>query len=259
MTKNLEYYDMLRETTYQHVDGVKKAEEHSHYVSLKKFIEAYKVADKKCLEIGSARGLFQNMVQNYTGTDIAASVAPNYYKPYKVMDETGRYPFDDESFDVIWTLAVYEHIPDLQLALEEILRLLRSGGLVYFAPAWQCRSWAAEGYPVRPYGDFGIKGKIIKASIPIRNSVLYRSTFTFPKRMIRQFLYLIGKRFKRIQYKKIEANWDHYWMSDADACNSIDPHDAILWFESNGFHCLSHPLHLRAFLVRTGGLVFKKI
>ncbi len=258
MIKNIEYYDARRETTYSYEHTVKNAQQHFFYPSLKKFIDDFQLWDKKCLEIGSARGLFQDIVLDYTGTDVAASVAMDYHKPYGIMDETGRYPFDSASFEVIWTLAVFEHIPNLQLALEEIGRLLRSGGLVYFSPAWQCRSWAAEGYPVRPYSEFGIKGKLIKASIPIRDSVMFRSAFLFPKRVIRHLLYIAGKRYKQIRYKKIEPNWDHLWTADADACNSID-HDAILWFESNGFRCLSHPLHLKAFLVRTGGLVFQKM
>jgi hypothetical protein len=118
--------------------------------------------------------------------------------------------------------------------------------------------WAADGYRVRPYRDFNWKDKLIKASIPIRNSVVWRALFMFPKRFYRHLRFLAGKRYKVLMYKKIRANWDRYWTSDSDACNSIDPHDAILWFESNGFKCLSHPMHLKALFVRTGGLVFKK-
>lgn len=48
-------------------------------------------------------------------------------------------------------------------------------------------------------------------------------------------------------------------MSDSDACNSLDIHDAILWFESNGFSCLSHPMHFKAFTCHSAqGLVFRK-
>src|SRR5207249_4519915 len=108
------------------------------------------------------------------------------------------YPFEDASFDAIWTIAVYEHIPDLQQGMLEIKRLLKPGGHVLFAPAWQCRSWAAEGYRVRPWSDFNWQGKLIKASIPIRDSVPYRALFIFPKRVYRLLSFLLGRRFEQI-------------------------------------------------------------
>ena len=41
----------------------------------------------------------------------------------------------------------------------------RKVGYVYLNPAWACVPWAADGYEARPYSDFGITGKLIKASI----------------------------------------------------------------------------------------------
>jgi hypothetical protein len=140
----------------------------------------------------------------------------------------------------------------------EIERLLKQGGVVLFMPAWQCRSWAADGYQVRPWSDFGWKGKLIKASIPVRDSVAYRAAFLLPQRLCRFLFFVCGKRFDEIRYKRIKANYVNYWTTDSDACNSIDPYDAILWFLSHGFECLSHPGHVRALAVRTGALVFRK-
>jgi hypothetical protein len=136
--------------------------------------------------------------------------------------------------------------------------VLKPGGVVLFAPAWQCRPWTAAGYAVRPYGDLTIKGKIIKALIPLRDSIWWRSISILPKRISRHLLFILKVRSNEILYKKLKVNYDYFWTSDSDACNSIDPHDAILWFEHNGFKCRSHPMHLNAFLVRTGTLIFKK-
>ena len=111
---------------------------------------------------------------------------------------------------------------------------------------------------MRPYTDFNWRGRLIKASIPIRNSVLWRSLFIFPKRMVRQVSFLAGVRFRKFRYRKLQPNHDVYWEADADACNSIDPHDAILWFLSNGFECVSHATTLSRFMVRSGPLVFRK-
>jgi len=257
MTTYKSFYDERRHKTYAHDYRAMKAEEHPYYDELKGFVEEHGLKDKRCLEIGSSGGFFQDMVDDYWGTDIAESLEKYYHKPYRVA-EGAHYPFDDAMFDAIWTITVYEHIPDLQKALLEIGRLLKPGGVVFFAPAWQCRPWAADGYAVRPYSDFGWKGKLIKASIPLRNSVLWRSLFVFPKRLIRQILFHLGYRFDQIRYRKLKANYETYWVSDSDACNSIDPHDAILWFQSHGFECISHPTLLKRFFVRNGILVFRR-
>jgi len=257
-TKYISFYDQRRKETYGQDYSKIRAEDSSNYETLKKFIQQFHLEkNKKCLEIGSSGGFFQDMVEDYYGTDIAESLSKYYHKPYKVAKGT-RYPFDNEFFDAIWTFAVYEHIPHLQEAMLEIKRLLRPGGVVLFAPAWQCRPWAAQGYAVRPYSDLDFKGKIIKASIPIRDSVLWRSMFIFPKRLFRHLMFLLGYKYTEIRYKKLTPNYEKYWTSDSDACNHIDPHDAILWFESHGFTCLSHPMHVRAFFVRTGSLIFRK-
>jgi SAM-dependent methyltransferase len=255
---NKDFYDRRRHETYTDIDAVMQPTDHAYYEHLVAFISKHGLKDRKCLEIGSASGLFQDIVDDYYGTDIADSLAKFYHKPYRVA-ESGRYPFDDAQFDAIWTITVYEHIPELDDSLLEIKRLLKPGGVVFFSPSWQCRPWAAEGYAVRSYNDFGLKGKLIKASVIVRDSVFWRSLFIFPKRILNLTRFIFGHRFRHIQYKKLTPNWDIYWTSDSDACNHIDPHDAILWFQSNGFKCLTYPTRLSALFIRHGGIVFQKL
>ncbi len=223
-------------------------------------IKKFNCIDKKVLEIGSADAKFQHIVKDYTGVDIGSKLKDFYEKPFYVIDESGDYPFADGSFDFIFTNAVFEHIPDLNKALKEMLRVLKSGGIIMFNPAWQCRPWAAEGYIVRPYSDFNIYKKIYKASVPIRDSVLFRLLHVMPKRFIALLLFAINmKWFKRkIFFKKLKANYEKYWHSDSDACNSIDPYFAILYFKANGCQILNYPNAFSQFFVRTGYLIVKK-
>ena len=118
------FYDERRHQTYAHDYTKICPEQHSHYKELKAFIETYDLMHKKCLEIGSSGGFFQDMVKDYYGTDIADSLAQYYHKPYRVT-KNENFPFDDQMFDAIWTMAVFEHIPHLQQALLEIKRLLK--------------------------------------------------------------------------------------------------------------------------------------
>lgn len=258
---NISFYNERRHTdgyVHEKDDSFNEASAHPSYAALKLFLDQYVVKNAKCLEIGSGKGMFQNMVEDYTGVDIAEVNREHYCKPFFSVTEA-KYPFEDETFDVLWSIHVFEHIPQLQEAMNEIKRLLKPDGLVFFWPAWQCRSWAADGYPVRPYSDFDFWGKLIKFSIPLRDSVIWRSMFIFPKRIFRHLLFLKGYKPQELKYKKIKPNWEKLWTSDSDACNAIDPHDAILWFENNGFSCLSHPLNLKALLVRTGPIILRKL
>ncbi len=47
-------------------------------------------------------------------------------------------PFDNASFDICFSIATFEHIPDPRAAAEEIIRVTAPGGLVYIhaAPLW---------------------------------------------------------------------------------------------------------------------------
>jgi SAM-dependent methyltransferase len=257
----MDKYENFYENIYRkgNDNSTSNLEEHPAYGDIKNFIERFELYDKRCLEIGSSKGFFQDMVRDYSGLDIAKSLSKYYKKPYFIVNSDGSYPFEDNSFDAIWSWDVHEHIPDLNQSLLELRRVLKPGGIILFSPAWQCRTWVAGGYHVRDYGELNIWGKLIKATIPIRDSVIYRSMMIFPKRSYKHLIFILGGRFKEISYKKLKPNYEKFWGSDSDACNSIDPHEAILWFESNGFQCLSHPMHLRGFFVRGGSLIFKKL
>lgn len=231
------------------------AHSHPFYEQLNHFITTYGLQDQRCLEVGCGRGAFQNMVENYTGIDITESVRRFHTKSF-VQTSATSLPFEDNHFDAIWSYAVLEHIPNPELALTEMRRVLRPGGLLLLAPAWQCRSWAADGYPVRPYSDFDFMGKLIKASIPIRESVLFRASYVMPRRVIRWMRHLIAPAPTQFRYRHLKPNYDHFWMSDSDALNMMDPYETILWFTSRGDRCLSYPKTLHQLLVRTGGIIF---
>ena len=90
--------------------------------------------------------------------------------------------FEQGEFDVAWSIWVLEHVPNPEAALVEMRRVVKNDGLLYLFPAWDCTPFAASGYNVRPYSDFGVAGKLEKASMPLRTSVRHTArTFSRPR------------------------------------------------------------------------------
>lgn len=227
------------------------------YPELEAMVREHGLAEHgRCIEIGCGRGVYQDLVRHYVGTDISDTAGKNIRKVFKQCSAT-ELPFQDGEFDGAWSIWVFEHVPNPEKAMEEVRRVLKPGGLLFFAPAWQCRPWAADGYPVRPYSDFGLGGKIYKAMIPLRNSVLWRSLFMFPRRAFRLLAWKLRGGPMRFRFRTIRANYEKFWMADSDAVNSMDAYEAILWFKSRGDEILHPPTPLRQFLIRNGHIIVR--
>ncbi len=203
---------------------------------VREFVRRFNLSDRPVLEIGSGRGYLQDLAENYTGLDISPSVARFYHKRF-VLGSATAMPFPDNSFDGAWSIWVFEHVPNPEQAFNEVRRVTRSGGVLFLLPAWDCTSWAAEGYEVRPYSDLGPGGKLIKASIPLRSSPPFVLIYRLPVRIVRRVAAYMGPT--RLRYRRLAPNYETYWVPDSDAVNSIDRYEAFLWFTSRGDECLN--------------------
>jgi len=233
---------------------------HPHYKDLITFIKNYNLHNKKVLEIGSGLGTLQDIVDDYTGIDITESLRKYYHKPY-ITVRNNIYPFPDNTFDGVFSRAVFEHIPNIEMAVKETLRVLKPNGVWLFAPAWHVRSWATEGYTVRPYKELNIKEKLVKFSILWREVLWYRALVTLFKRVFWTLQYLLDSSsfVNTMPYKKLKANYDIFWESDSDACNSVDPYAAILFFRRNKCEVVNYNLLTKAILLRSSYLVIRKL
>lgn len=193
------------------------------------FVKKHHLERSRVLDVGSGTGALQDVVANYTGLDISPTAARFYHKPFVVGTATAM-PFKDGEFDAAWSIFVLEHIPNPEAALNEIRRVIKPGGFLYLEPAWDCAPWAAEGYEARPYSDFGVYGKAVKASIPIRRSKVFKGTYKVPIRLIRS----IGHGPTRLHYRRLTPNYREYWQADSDAVNNLDPYELMRWFTSRG-------------------------
>jgi SAM-dependent methyltransferase len=200
------------------------------------FVKQFRLSEREVLEIGSGRGYLQDVAEKYTGLDISPSVARFYHKKF-VLGSATAMPFADDSFDGVWSIWVFEHVPNPEQALREARRVTRDNGVLFLLPAWDCTPWAAEGYPVRPYSDFTAGGKMIKASIPLRASPPFLAMSKLPNRLVRSLVAQFGPT--KLRYRRLTPNYEKYWMPDSDAVNSIDRYEAMLWFRSRGDECLN--------------------
>lgn len=241
-------YEGNRYAAFESID------QHFAATTLRRFVAEYHLGDSRCLEVGSGRGVFQDLVDDYTGVDLSSVVAGSYRKPF-FCASAETLPFCDSDFDAVWSITVLEHIPNPERALNEMRRVLKPGGMLFLKPAWNCRPWICEGIPVRPYSGLSVRQKLIKLSLPVRESLAWRALRSLPRRLCASARY--GKKNIPLRYQTLSADYQTFWMVDSDACSSIDPFDTIRWFRARGDDVLSHPTWRSAFLSRSEHLIVR--
>lgn len=111
-------------------------------------IGSYLAPGKRILEIGAGSGA-QALDLSRRGLDITAVDVPSsdyaQNRVYPVTDYDGvTLPFDDGSFDLVYSSNVLEHVPDLPQLHREIARVLRAGGeCVHVLPTHAWRFWTS--------------------------------------------------------------------------------------------------------------------
>ena len=205
--------------------------------AVKNFVQRFGLEHARVLDVGAGTGYLQDVVDDYVGLDISPEAARFYHKPF-IQASATEMPVPDSSFDAIWTVFVLEHVPNPEQALVEMRRTVKSGGLLWLAPAWNCQSWYADGYTVRPFSDLDLKGKVYKAGIPFLEYP--------PFKMLSLVMTRVALRAGRLgggpthfHYRPLRANYEKYWMPDSDAVNSLDRDEMRQWFASRGDECLN--------------------
>ena len=244
----------------QYTDGryadYKFAEAHPFFRQLEKLMSCYGDRNGKWLEVVCGRELLQDFVYDYTGVDLAEAVSGFIHKPFHCAPAEAL-PFPDSSFDGIWSYAVLEHVMDAEKTLLEMRRTVKPHGKLLLAPAWQCRPWAGRDYAWKPYAELSLRDRIMKALIPLLNSVGFRMVMIGPVRLFRLLGYFFHHSPTDFRCRQLKPSYTEYRVADADARNSIDPFEMILWFRSRGDRVLSHPGWRQAFFVRTGAIVIE--
>jgi len=113
------------------------------------FVQEALRSDKLVLELGAG-------VDNYSSDHLVKTDAYLYSSDLDYIADAHSLPFASESFDYVFSLAVFEHLHSPWLAAEEIFRVLRRGGKVYVLTAFHQH---VHGYPSHFFNmtDMGLK------------------------------------------------------------------------------------------------------
>jgi SAM-dependent methyltransferase len=135
-----------------------------HHDSLAKFSDLVSIKNKHCLCIGYDENQLKEYILRYNPKKVVLLTLWDDHKDNQIDDfETvvgdigKRTTFKDSEFDFVITYSVLEHINDLENALIEIKRILKSDGyfVSVFGAAWSCH-WGHHLYacPGNPLYDF---------------------------------------------------------------------------------------------------------
>jgi len=95
----------------------------------------------RCLDIGCSAGINTNFlsaeVRESIGIDLdEPAIKTGYFQKktnsYFIIGDAIRLPFKNETYDIVICNHVYEHVPDANALMDEIFRILKSGGFCYF-------------------------------------------------------------------------------------------------------------------------------
>ena len=209
------------------------------------------------LELGCGASPQDHLGRDYIGVDISQkALEKGKGKGKRVQADITLLPFRDNSIDAVLTIAVLEHIPEPERVLQEVVRVLRPGGVAVHQDAWNVPLWRPLGLKIKRYSELSFCHRILKLLLPILESLPVRSLRIIPKRIIREILFVM--RRWEFDYKQIKPNYNLPEVSDADACNSIDSHAVLLFYKSNGFKVVKpKDSFLRRLLIR-GYIVVQK-
>jgi 2-polyprenyl-3-methyl-5-hydroxy-6-metoxy-1,4-benzoquinol methylase len=106
------------------------------------------IRDLSILDVGCGSGIIAAYFASNNkvcGVDVENQIAEGYRHLFEFkISKSAMIPCADRSFDVVISNHVVEHMPDQGIHLSEISRVLRAGGVCYFAtPNWS--------FPIEPH------------------------------------------------------------------------------------------------------------
>ena len=91
------------------------------------------VSGRRILDVGCGRGYVGEVVEDLGGVYTGVDLVPSRTGFRLTLADAASLPFSDASFDGLFCIDVFEHIPDARRAAEEFHRVLRPGGFFFLS------------------------------------------------------------------------------------------------------------------------------
>lgn len=212
--------------------------------------------------VGHLHGCHPNWVgMEYSGTALKLAKQMRGDGLRVVECDARMLPTAPGSVDFLYSFSTLEHVPEVERAFAEFERVMKPGGVVLLAPAWNCRPWTVKKLQQRPYSELLLSERVGKFLIPLRENIAFRMAMALPQRVWRE-LKLIGGKPIPLDYRNLTPRfdlWETYpHISDDDAFVSMDAHAALTFFCSRGWVPISHPNLIRRVGCRGTEIVVRK-
>lgn len=216
------------------------------------------------LEVGASVGHAAKFFPNYTGVeysqhavDIGKSIYGNYLN--LIQSDARKLPFSDNSKGFVFSINVLEHIPEPELALDELIRVTKPGGFVYLDPAYNCRNFTVKKLEARKYSELGLFDKAEKLMIPILNNLIFRAIIAMPTRIYLEILFAISSKPINLIYRKMNPDFEliekYGHVSDDDAFSGFDKHSIIVYYLSRRLKVQGYESMVKRIFCRTGPII----
>lgn len=89
--------------------------------------------NSKVLDVGAGECQYGDLLRHcdYLGTDLVFSSDKHNFTQIKIVSDAQSLPFARDSFDVVLNMVVMEHVPEPEMVVREMFRVLRKGGTVF--------------------------------------------------------------------------------------------------------------------------------
>ena len=129
-------------------------------------ISTYHKSNARILEIGCGKAAVSNLIERYIGVDISFTAIKDNVGNF-INAEATELPIKNNTFQMLISHRVLEHIHDPEKALLEYRRILGNEGILVLNDAWFCRQYICLGLHKKKYNELSIPYKIYKIFIPI--------------------------------------------------------------------------------------------